>query len=198
MLDFTFKPVTHEFIIAIAAIVLHVLNYNFTARLEHHTRIFTKIIGKQAVYYYAVYLIVSALIRDHFIQVALANDAGTFVNNLNVPSYYIFIAFFGFGVGLNLWTLSALGIKGMYNGDSFGFLMDAPVTSGPYRFFSDPQYVGTTFSLVGSAFYYESTHGLILAVVLYLVFNISVELLEKPHMNRLYAAKTKNDNKKSK
>ncbi len=36
----------------------------------------------------------------------------------------------------------ALGLKGMYNGDSFGYLMDARVTSGPYKYFTDPQYVG--------------------------------------------------------
>lgn len=47
----------------------------------------------------------------------------------------------------------------MYNGDSFGWLMDAPVTGGPYTFFNDPQYVGTTAAMLGSAVYYNSVNG---------------------------------------
>jgi len=40
-----------------------------------------------------------------------------------ILSTVLFVA----GVLLNLWTLQALGIKGMYNGDSFGHLMKEPV-----------------------------------------------------------------------
>jgi hypothetical protein len=34
---------SREFYVAMAAIVLHVANYNITAHLEYHTRIFTKV-----------------------------------------------------------------------------------------------------------------------------------------------------------
>ncbi len=47
----------------------------------------------------------------------------------------------------------------MYNGDSFGYLFDAPVTDGPYQYFNDPQYVGTTVAFIGSAIYYRSILG---------------------------------------
>ena len=177
-----------EFISAAMAIVLHVLNYNFTARIEHSTRIFTKILGKNAVYYYAVYLVVSALVRDHFINLALAANSNSFslLNELDSVLGAMLVAI---GIGLNLWTLWALGIKGMYNGDSFGFLMDAPVTTGPYVYFSDPQYFGTTIALLGSSIYYQSLNGLYLTVILYVVFVLSVKLLEEPHMRRLYSHK---------
>jgi methylene-fatty-acyl-phospholipid synthase len=36
-----------------------------------------KILGKNAVYYYAVYLVCSALVRDHFINESLKENAGT-------------------------------------------------------------------------------------------------------------------------
>ena len=85
---------------------------------------------------------------------------------------------FVLGFALNLWTLQALGIKGMYNGDSFGWLFDAPVTGGPYQYFSDPQYVGTTAAAVGSAFYYRSVDGFLLAVAMGIVFYISVHYVE--------------------
>ncbi|KAF9342246.1 hypothetical protein BGX34_008506, partial [Mortierella sp. NVP85] len=66
----------------------------------------------------------------------------------------------------------------MYNGDSFGFLFDAPVVNGPYRYFSDPQYVGTSLSLAGTAIYYQSVTGYVLAIDMYIIFWISVMFFE--------------------
>lgn len=89
----------------------------------------------------------------------------------------------------------------MYNGDSFGYLFDAPVnffalfskakvTGGPYQYFNDPQYVGTTAALIGSALYYRSQIGfgklnwtsflthLVLSVILGLTFYVSVVFVE--------------------
>ncbi|KAI8600624.1 phospholipid methyltransferase-domain-containing protein [Dissophora ornata] len=88
-------------------------------------------------------------------------------------------------------VFKSLGIKGMYNGDSFGFLFDAPVMDGPYKYFSDPQYVGTTLSLVGTAVYYQSIVGYILAVDMYIIFWVSVMFFEGPHMRRIYSQKKK-------
>ncbi|KAJ3044911.1 hypothetical protein HDV00_000193 [Rhizophlyctis rosea] len=175
--------------VAAAAIVLHVANYNATAQLEHKTRIFTKILGSPAVYFYAVYLILSALLRDHYVMEAVEGDAKSLILLDQPIANLLSKIFIGFGIVLNLWTLQALGIKGMYNGDSFGHLMDAPVTGGPYRFFSDPQYVGTTFSLLGYAVRYQSLTGYVLTLVLYLTFLFSVHFVEGPHMRRIYANK---------
>ncbi|KAF9903944.1 hypothetical protein BX616_001473, partial [Lobosporangium transversale] len=149
---------------AILAMILHVANYNITARYEYNTHQFTKIIGNNAIYFYAVYLVLSALIRDHFIHLAVAQDVGSFVIFPAAVATSVGTVCFVLGVLLNLWTLNALGIKGMYNGDSFGFRFDAPVEGGPYRFMSDPQYVGTSLSLFGTAIYYQSIIGYILAV----------------------------------
>ena len=182
-----------EFAAATWAILLHVANYNLTAQIEHYTRIFTKILGKNAFYVYAIYLIGSALIRDHIIQNALITDSRSFskVPMLESVPIGLGIVLFLIGIALNLWTLKALGIKGMYNGDSFGYLMTSPVNTGPFQYFSDPQYFGTTLSLLGSAIYYQSINGLILTGILYAVFWISVELVEKPHMNKLYSKQKK-------
>ncbi|KAJ3325944.1 hypothetical protein HDV06_002329 [Boothiomyces sp. JEL0866] len=137
-----------EFAIAALAIILHVVNYNATAQIEHATRIFTKAIGKNAVYYYAVYLVASALVRDHFIQQAVILDQGSFVFAAKPVMQALGWTSGAIGILMNLWTLKALGIKGMYNGDSFGFLMDAPVTDGPYKYMQEPQYNGTTIVLI--------------------------------------------------
>ncbi|KAG0290261.1 hypothetical protein BGZ98_003540, partial [Dissophora globulifera] len=175
------------------AMALHVANYNITARYEYNTHKFTQLIGKNAIYCYAVYLILSALVRDHFIHLAVAPDAGSFVVFPAAIATAVGATCFVLGALLNLWTLKSLGIKGMYNGDSFGFLFDAPVQDGPYKYFSDPQYVGTTLSLVGTAIYYQSIIGYILAVDMYIIFWISVMFFEGPHMRRIYAHKTKKE-----
>ncbi|KAF9941062.1 hypothetical protein BGZ67_005920 [Mortierella alpina] len=179
--------------IAILAMILHVANYNVTARFEYNTHRFTKTIGKNAIYVYAVYLILSALVRDHFIHLAVAPDAGSFVILPASIATVLGAVCFVSGALLNLWTLKSLGIKGMYNGDSFGFLFDAPVEDGPYKYMSDPQYVGTTLSLVGTAIYYQSIIGYVLAVDMYIIFWISVLFFEGPHMKRIYSQKTKTE-----
>lgn len=77
--------------------------------------------------------------------------------------------------------------------------MDAPVTDGPYELMDEPQYVGTTLALIGSAFYYQSVSGLYLALVMYATFMISVWTMERPHMLELYSKKDqKEDSKKNK
>ncbi|KAF9195657.1 hypothetical protein BGZ50_004055, partial [Haplosporangium sp. Z 11] len=173
------------------AMILHVANYNLTARFEYNTHGFTKVIGKNAIYVYAVYLVLSALVRDHFIHLAVAPDAGSFILFPATVASVVGGVCFVSGALLNLWTLNSLGIKGMYNGDSFGFLFDAPVEDGPYKYMGDPQYVGTTLSLVGTAIYYQSIIGYVLAVDMYIIFWISVMFFEGPHMRRIYSQKKK-------
>jgi phosphatidylethanolamine/phosphatidyl-N-methylethanolamine N-methyltransferase len=189
---------------ACLGMILHVLNYNLTARIEHKTRLFTRILGNNAVYYYAIFLIASAGLRDFYIERVLAADAGSMLNYLQIDGHFLGLNFdqlvkiygtilFGLGVLLNLWTLKALGIKGMYNGDSFGFLMDSPVVDGPYELMDEPQYVGTTLALIGSSFYYQSVQGLYLSALMYITFMISVMVLERPHMIELYSQKGKKE-----
>ncbi|KAI9141940.1 phospholipid methyltransferase family protein [Paraphysoderma sedebokerense] len=183
---------------AFAAIPIHVANYNATAHLEYNTKIVTQILGKNAVYYYAAYLVLSALIRDHYINGAILATADTLVLFNSDTARVLGGASFVFGALLNLWTLKALGIKGMYNGDSFGFLFDEPVTDGPYVYFSDPQYVGTSLACLGYAIYYQSKLGYVLAAWMYVVFLYSVKYIEGPHMARIYSGKDKTEKGKKK
>jgi len=179
--------VTNALLVALLSIVLHVVNYNVTAQFEYKTRFFTKIFGKNTIYYYAVYLVISALVRDHFVNVCIQQDGGILLLGpfefTELVGNFLFI----FGILLNVWTLKALGIKGMYNGDSFGWLMDAPVTGGPYQFFSDPQYVGTAIACLGTAIRGQSLNGLICTLAVSIVFYISAKYVETPHLNYVYS-----------
>ncbi|KAJ3227902.1 hypothetical protein HK099_008312 [Clydaea vesicula] len=171
-------------LISIFFIVFHVLFYNSIARLEFNTKIFTKIFGRSAVYVNALLLILSALIRDHYVMRTILLDAGSKPFFDLETSYFIGSTLCYLGIFLNLWTLYTLGFIGMYNGDSFGYLMDAPVSGGPYVMFDDPQYFGTTMVLLGYAIINQSRLGYGLAGVLYIVFHLSVSILEGPHMEK--------------
>jgi len=171
---------------AVVASLLHVVNYNATAHLEHRTRIFTRIIGRHAVYCYAVYLVLSALLRDYFINQAVAASQNTLVLFSPHVAFFLGGALFVGGFLLNLWTLKALGIKGMYNGDSFGFLMKELVTDGPYAYFNDPQYVGTAGAFLGAAIYNQSLNGYVIAVAVGIIFYLSAKFVEGPHMAQIY------------
>lgn len=186
----TFKgyPVNY---IGIAAIVLHVLNYNITAQLEYHTRIFSKIFGKLAIYIYALFLIVSALIRDHYLMRAIERDAGSRILFSPETAENLSFWLITFGIFLNLWVLQVLGFKNMFNGDSFGYLLDKEITDGPYKYFDDPQYFGTTLALLGYAVKHQSRIGYGLTGVMYLAFSFSVMLIEGPHLKRIYAEREK-------
>ncbi|KAI8826572.1 phospholipid methyltransferase-domain-containing protein [Fimicolochytrium jonesii] len=180
--------------IAAIAIVLHVANYNATAHLEYRKRYFEKIFGRgAAIYIYAVYLILSALVRDHYVMQAVESDVNSLVlfpHNLasTISKFLIF-----FGVFLNLWTLKALGVKGMYNGDSFGHYLPKRVEDGPYLLFDHPQYVGTTLALLGYAVKFQSMVGYALTALLYGVFMVSAYKIEDPHMRRIFAEKDKKE-----
>ncbi|KAM9987733.1 hypothetical protein ACTFIZ_003087 [Dictyostelium cf. discoideum] len=181
------KGLSSDLIIAFVAIVLHVVNYNVTAQFEYKTRYFTKLFGKNTIYYYAVFLIISALIRDHFINVAVLSDKDSIILFPTEIANMIGDSCFIFGILLNIWTLKALGIKGMYNGDSFGYIMDSPVTGGPYQFFSDPQYVGTTIAALGVAIRNQSIYGFLCTILVGIVFYISATFVETPHLKNIYS-----------
>eukprot|EP00158_Paraphelidium_tribonemae_P005835 Partr_v1_DN27549_c0_g1_i3_m30328 putative phosphatidylethanolamine N-methyltransferase len=177
-----------SFLKAVGAIVFHVMNYNATAQLEYRTRFFTKAFGRNTIYFYACYLVFSALIRDQIIQTDLLLDQGT-ITGMSAPKTVrsAGILIFVYGILLNLWTLKELGIKGMYNGDSFGWLFKEPVTTGPFEYFSHPQYLGTVLSMLGSSIYFLSFRGLVLTLIMALTFVISTIFIESPHMAFIYA-----------
>lgn len=189
--------------VGIAVIVLHVLLYNMIAQLEYRTKIFTKIFGRKlAIYVNILFIIVSGSIRNHYLLAAIVKDAGSrvFLDAATAESTSFWLV--AFGIFLNLWVLSVLGLKNMYNGDSFGFTLRAPITSGPFKWFDDPQYFGTTCLLLGYAIRHQSRIGYGLTGVMYLAYSFSVMFIEGPHMRAIYenlsAKKNKTPSKKQK
>eukprot|EP01088_Endostelium_zonatum_P010988 TRINITY_DN24727_c0_g1_i1.p1 TRINITY_DN24727_c0_g1~~TRINITY_DN24727_c0_g1_i1.p1 ORF type:complete len:206 (+),score=42.82 TRINITY_DN24727_c0_g1_i1:36-620(+) len=192
-----------EFLTVLAALFImgHVTNYNVTAHWEYNSRGFTKFFNgnrRRAAYFYAAFIFASSLIRDYVVDEALKTTNPVTVT----PNFFDYIAsivgfsLFAFGIFLNFWTLKSLGIIGMYNGDSFGFLFDHIITDGPFQYLSDPQYVGATIATFGwsLAVYTYNWRGYFFTLVMALTYVVSVKFVEGPHMARIYSAR--NNNKK--
>lgn len=83
--------------------------------------------------------------------------------------------------GGNLLVLSsmwALGVTGTYLGDYFGILMDAPVTGFPFNITKAPMYYGSSMSFLGSAFLYGRPAGMVLAGMVFMVYQLALALEE--------------------
>jgi len=98
------------------------------------------------------------------------------------PLSYLLI---GLGQTFVLSSFYKLGITGTFLGDYCGILMDAPVRSFPFNVLSNPMYVGSTLSFLGSSLYHQSLAGVVLTAWIYLLYKIALAF-EEPYTNWIY------------
>lgn len=79
-------------------------------------------------------------------------------------------ALFTAGNVLVVSSMWALGIKGTYLGDYFGFLMDKQVTSFPFNVSSCPMYLGSTLSFLGCSLFFAKPAGVVLSGLVALMY----------------------------
>jgi phosphatidylethanolamine N-methyltransferase len=68
-----------------------------------------------------------------------------------------------------------LGITGTFLGDYFGILMDHRVEGFPFNVLTDPMYVGSVMSFVGTSLWYESPVGLLISLYVYIGYVIALQ-----------------------
>lgn len=96
-------------------------------------------------------------------------------------SFYVPLLAYALLFSGNLLVLSsmwALGITGTYLGDYFGILMDAPVTGFPFNITGAPMYYGSSMSFLGSALLYGRPAGVVLAGMVFMVYQFALALEE--------------------
>lgn len=140
---------------AMIVILLQPLVWNVVGRMEHYTRILSKICFKPVfgVYALALWIFVAGLYRDALFVAAMRSQ-GTH-EQLGELQYVmagwgcIFV-----GSVLVLSSFYRLGLTGVYLGDYFGLLMDEKITAFPYNLLSDPMYIGSSLAFLGKAILY--------------------------------------------
>ncbi len=92
-----------------------------------------------------------------------------------------------------------LGLRGMYFGDHFGYVLPHKIEKFPYDQLEDPQYFGIKLVYFGISIAYVCPAGLILSLILLLSTQLSLEVERRklmifyPNSNPNSPIKTKND-----
>ncbi|KAK4685253.1 hypothetical protein P7C73_g4903, partial [Tremellales sp. Uapishka_1] len=86
-------------------------------------------------------------------------------------------------------SIYALGLTGTYLGDYFGILMSERVTGFPFNLLSDPMYVGSTLTFLGSALWYQSPVGIAISALVWVVYSIALRF-EGPWTDKIYSARS--------
>lgn len=99
------------------------------------------------------------------------------------------------GSVLVLSSMYALGIRGTYLGDYFGFLFDEMITGFPFNVVNSPMYVGSTMCFLGRALYLGKPAGVMLSGLVWAVYKIALSY-EDPFTASIYAKRAREQQNK--
>ncbi|KAL0243407.1 hypothetical protein I308_105373 [Cryptococcus tetragattii IND107] len=165
--------------------------WNFVARNEYRNKTITKVVRSPLVgcYLLAITIFSISAFRDHLFLGAVKDQPSLAI--LGHPAIKAAaIALFASGQTFVITSMWALGVTGTYLGDYFGILMSHRVTSFPFNVLSDPMYVGSFLSHLGTALWFQSPAGIILAAWVWIVYAIALKF-EGPFTDKIYSAKNK-------
>ncbi|WVW84435.1 hypothetical protein I302_106469 [Kwoniella bestiolae CBS 10118] len=164
--------------------------WNTVARNEYRNKSITKIVGSPLVGTYLLALTIFSMsaFRDHLFINALKNQPSLIELDqplLKALAIILFVA----GQTFVISSMWALGVTGTYLGDYFGILMTHRVTHFPFNVLSDPMYVGSALTHLGTALWYQSPVGILLAGWIWLVYSVALKY-EGPFTDKIYSSKT--------
>ncbi|WVQ65997.1 uncharacterized protein L199_004175 [Kwoniella botswanensis] len=165
--------------------------WNTVARNEYRNKTITKIVGSPLVgtYLLAITIFSISAFRDHLFINALKDQPSLI--ELDQPLIKLLaIILFVSGQTFVISSMWALGVTGTYLGDYFGILMTHRVTSFPFNVLSDPMYVGSALTHLGTALWFQSPAGILLAAWIWLVYSVALKY-EGPFTDKIYSAKSK-------
>jgi len=180
---------------SLASIAFNPTAWNIVARNEYRNKTITKIFGgnaKNGCYFLAASIFFAGMLRDSLFQKAIAEQPH--VQLLSGPlSVVIPAVLVGLGQLFVFTSTWQLGITGTFLGDYFGILMDHRVEGFPFNVLTDPMYVGSTMSFVGTSLWYGSPAGLLISLYIYVVYVIALRF-EGPFTDMIYSTReTKKD-----
>ncbi|WVQ72916.1 hypothetical protein IAR50_002478 [Cryptococcus sp. DSM 104548] len=165
--------------------------WNTVARNEYRNKTITRLVGSPLVGTYLLALTIFSIsaFRDHlFLNAVKDQPALAFLGHPVLQA--LGLVFFASGQTFVISSMWALGVTGTYLGDYFGILMSHRVTSFPFNVLSDPMYVGSFLSHLGTALWFQSPVGLALGFWVWIVYAIALKY-EGPFTDKIYAAQNK-------
>lgn len=187
---------------AFVVIFLQPMIWNCVGRLEHRTRVITRLCFNRprlGVGVLALWIFLAGLYRDVLFNIAVQRQQSARpLDQLKFQA--LGCGCVAFGAVLVLSSFARLGFAGTYLGDYFGILMDSRVTKFPFNILDDPMYDGSTLIFFGKAVLSKSMAGVLLSMWVYAVYRIAA-LFEGEFTAYVYSKKaedekkTKEDNK---
>jgi phosphatidylethanolamine N-methyltransferase len=181
-----------HFFLSAFMIIICPVTWNLVARLEFHTKYFSKLTGdnRLAADIFAHILIEMGIFRNfvytRLIQAQRPYDGLTATQE--GISFYLGALCSLLGASLVVLSLYRLGIHGIYYADYFGILMKEKVTAFPYNVTNNPLYQGSTFLFLSGAFYYKSVTGFLLTFLVYVMYKFAA-IMENPMTDLIYSEK---------
>jgi phosphatidylethanolamine/phosphatidyl-N-methylethanolamine N-methyltransferase len=186
------KTVLYEPNVILAALMIIIcpITWNVVARIEFHTKFFTKACHNDKILaadVFAHLLIEMGVFRNYMYSRALG-----YVPSIDLPenidmivivlSYILSVVGFIIVAG-SYWQL---GIHGVYYGDYFGILMKSRVVDFPYNVLDNPMYIGSQTLFFSVALRKKSITGMILVVLVILMYKVA-SILEMPMTSLIYS-----------
>lgn len=185
MIDFKSEYVLNTILLTIIdSIALALLPY-----LQYKYRMISKFTGDNmsiAADLLAFGLIHIGTFRNYAFIEANLNSKGFDVGLFNNLIYFIGMFLLCLGAILVLLAFRKLGLRGMYFGDHFGFIMKKRIDSFPYNYTENPQYNGSIMMYFGFSLIRRSITGLFLTLFIVLNYKFLFIFFEKKRLKEIY------------
>jgi len=164
--------------------------WNCVARAEYYTKFLQKMTGSKytACYIITVWVFGYSTFRDYVFSNTLNSQPQIAWMTGNVLLRALAALLVIGGQVLVLSSFYRLGITGTFLGDYCGILMDAPVTGFPFSLLNNPMYIGSSACFVGYSVWAGSVAGLLLAALVFLVYQGAIQF-EEPFTRLIYEQK---------
>lgn len=151
------------------------------------SRLFGNDLGR-ACDFLAYYLMYIGTIRNHVFNEAIDRNLHIEYGKFEIPLVTISFPMMAIGLVLIFGSFYRLKMRNMYFGDHFGFLFEEKITSFPYNYVDNPQYVGTTLFFLGYSVFKHSPAGMFISLVIFVLYKI-LNLVEDRKLAIFYPPK---------
>lgn len=168
--------------------------------LEFKYKILSKItLGnkEKACDFLSYFLIYTGTLRNQAINEMMNKNKLMSYGIYEIPLQILAYISMAFGLVLVMFSFYRLGLRGMYFGDHFGFLLKEKIVAFPYNYFPNAQYVGTTWFFIGFSVAFHSAAGLFISFLVYLLYQI-LNLVESKKLEIFYPEKKEGEDVKIK
>ena len=179
-----------NFLEAVALTIASMISLSLLPHLQYKYKLFSRITDGdmgRAADFLALLLIHMGTFKNYaFFESLFTNErfpVGLWYNYTVLPLGGLLILAGGV---LVICSFKKLGLRGMYFGDHFGFLLEKRIDGFPYNYFKNPQYNGTNMVYLGLSLVTRSFSGIMLTAFIICIYRIFWHFMESKKLNEFY------------